>query len=641
MDLRNPVLAILCGGAPAPGINGVISSITIEALNSNCSVLGFFEGFKQLKFGKSMVMSIEFSDVARIHSTGGSLIRTSKQQLTTPLHVENCLRVLQHHRVRYLVTIGGTQTAYSASLLATAARQAGYKLSIIHAPKSIFSDFGFLSTSSGEGIRTVGFSTACEVGTQLVHNFSTDARTMLRWYILVCMGQKAGHLTLGIGKAGAATVTILAEDYQNRTTPLTFNELATTLEGAIYKRRAMNKEYGVACISEGLISCFDPKEMTERFGDIDTAHSELGRHLVIELSKRFAKRTPPIDQTILSRNIGFELRSAPPNASDITLTRDLGFACVRVLMTGGHELVVTLKGGQIVVIPFSSIVDPAHASTQIRMVDTNSLSYQVTQSYSIMLRQPDLQDTGFLQKLARAANMTASEFLLQFQHIAAPMPSFRQSQASYEFMRSAFPGLPGEKAPAGVQSLTQQTQQQLQIAHPASTHIVAPGQPVRKGSDRESISSSPPTQLLHSQQPPQVDVRANSAGTTDPPHPHTTTAAAAAAAAASTSWFQASPIGFGVHMQRLNSNSPAPPPHLLANPETPRTALPSSLTLQPTTPVGSAPFTLSSNTPTTLHPSPPLTTTAASAAAAAAALLSPPAVPKSNGAAPSAGTPGH
>src|SRR5205085_9475008 len=77
----------------------------------------------------------EFNDVTRIYNTGGSLIRTSKQQLSTPAHVDNCLRVLQHHRVRYLVTIGGTQTAYSASLLVSAAAAAKFKLSIVHVPK--------------------------------------------------------------------------------------------------------------------------------------------------------------------------------------------------------------------------------------------------------------------------------------------------------------------------------------------------------------------------------------------------------------------------------------------------------------------------------------------------------------------------
>ena len=61
--------------------------------------------------------------------------------------------------------------------------------------------------------RTFGYSTAREEGMKLVQNFANDARTMLRWYILVCMGQKAGHLSLGIGKAGAATLTLIPEDY--------------------------------------------------------------------------------------------------------------------------------------------------------------------------------------------------------------------------------------------------------------------------------------------------------------------------------------------------------------------------------------------------------------------------------------------
>lgn len=92
------------------GINGVISSVTIEALNHNCSVLGFFEGFKQLKAGRSMVTPLEWDVVTRIYNTGGSMLRTSKQQIKTAQELDNCIRVLQHHRVKYLVTIGGTQT---------------------------------------------------------------------------------------------------------------------------------------------------------------------------------------------------------------------------------------------------------------------------------------------------------------------------------------------------------------------------------------------------------------------------------------------------------------------------------------------------------------------------------------------------
>ena len=39
-------LALLVGGGPAPGINGVISSVTIEAINQGIEVFGFRDGFK-------------------------------------------------------------------------------------------------------------------------------------------------------------------------------------------------------------------------------------------------------------------------------------------------------------------------------------------------------------------------------------------------------------------------------------------------------------------------------------------------------------------------------------------------------------------------------------------------------------------
>ena len=41
-------LALLVGGGPAPGINGVISAVTIEAIEQGIEVIGFRDGFKWL-----------------------------------------------------------------------------------------------------------------------------------------------------------------------------------------------------------------------------------------------------------------------------------------------------------------------------------------------------------------------------------------------------------------------------------------------------------------------------------------------------------------------------------------------------------------------------------------------------------------
>lgn len=42
------VVAIVCGGGPAPGINSVISAVTLEAIKYGWKVLGIYDGFSHL-----------------------------------------------------------------------------------------------------------------------------------------------------------------------------------------------------------------------------------------------------------------------------------------------------------------------------------------------------------------------------------------------------------------------------------------------------------------------------------------------------------------------------------------------------------------------------------------------------------------
>jgi len=46
-----PTLAIMVGGGPAPGINSVIASATIEAINGGLRVIGLRDGFRWLADG--------------------------------------------------------------------------------------------------------------------------------------------------------------------------------------------------------------------------------------------------------------------------------------------------------------------------------------------------------------------------------------------------------------------------------------------------------------------------------------------------------------------------------------------------------------------------------------------------------------
>ena len=79
MNRSREVLVLLVGGGPAPGINGVIASATIEAINSGLQVLGIRDGYRWLAEGDtSHVSELRIEDVSRIHFTGGSILRTSR-----------------------------------------------------------------------------------------------------------------------------------------------------------------------------------------------------------------------------------------------------------------------------------------------------------------------------------------------------------------------------------------------------------------------------------------------------------------------------------------------------------------------------------------------------------------------------------
>jgi len=72
-------LAIVVGGGPAPGINGVISAATVEAVNRDVEVVGILDGFKWLFRGDtSRVIKLTHKNAWPVHSRGGSILRISR-----------------------------------------------------------------------------------------------------------------------------------------------------------------------------------------------------------------------------------------------------------------------------------------------------------------------------------------------------------------------------------------------------------------------------------------------------------------------------------------------------------------------------------------------------------------------------------
>ncbi len=418
MKRNNPqhkhCLAILVGGGPAPGINGVISAAAIESINHGWQVIGIPDGFKWLAAGgKVPAIPLNINDISRIHQRGGSILRTSRENPTQdPRKVKNVVESLLKLGVDRLITIGGDDTAYSSSVVEKATQG---RIHVIHVPKTIDNDLPLPGDVS-----TFGYQTARHVGVEIVQNIMEDAYTTNRWYFIVAMGRKAGHLALGIGKAAGVTLTIIAEEFPQKT--IRTSQVSDILEGAIIKRLAMDKGHGVAIIAEGLAERFDTADEglvtnveKDEHGHIRLAEVDLGKFLKNKVRQQLEAKGIKI--TIVDKDIGYELRCASPIPFDSEYTRDLGYGASKLLQQGVSGAMVTRQGSRITPVYFPDIIDPKTGRTKVRYVNIKNEAYAVAHSYMIRLGLSDFENTAQLNKLAQTAKLTSEQFIQQFSWI--------------------------------------------------------------------------------------------------------------------------------------------------------------------------------------------------------------------------------
>jgi 6-phosphofructokinase len=413
-------LAILVGGGPAPGINSVIGAATIRCALRGFEVVGIHDGFERIMRGDiEHVTPLTIDDVSRIHFRGGSHIGLSRANPTLdPQHLETTVTSLLRLDVSQLVTIGGDDTAYSAMKLE---EKAAGRIRVAHVPKTIDNDLDLPAH-----IDTFGFQTARHLAVDEVKNLMVDALTTNRWYFVITMGRKAGHLALGIGKAAGATVTLIPEEFEGRR--IRMKEMVDTLAGAIIKRASSDHYHGVAVIAEGLVLGIDPEDLTgidmverDDHGNLRISEFNLGEALKAQVLKRL--KAFALKATIVAKNIGYELRCADPIPLDMEYTRDLGYCAAEFLLLGGNAAVITIQGSQFVPVPFPQMLDPASGRPRVRLVDTRSTRYWIARRYMIRLRREDFDDPHELAKLAAAAGISIDRFRSEFEAVVANEPS--------------------------------------------------------------------------------------------------------------------------------------------------------------------------------------------------------------------------
>ncbi len=410
--------AILVGGGPAPGINGVIAAAVLRVRQAGGEILGVRNGFSEIMQGRGDgVHALSGSDVRGIHVRGGAVLGTSRANPTKrPEDLERVVQTLAGLGITRLITIGGDDTAFSAMKVAEYAGARRSPLHVAHVPKTIDNDLDL-----PPHIDTFGFQTARHLGVELVRNLMADARSTGRWYVVVAMGRKAGSLALGIGKAAGAALTLIPEEFAAGGRG-SLDRIADTIVGAIVKRRAQGGRHGLAVLAEGVAESIPEGELHrlgpvehDEHGHIRLAEIDLGRGVRKVVEERL--RALGIATGIVSKDIGYELRCADPVPFDVEYTRDLGYCAAQFLLDGGSGAMVSVQEGRFVPIPFSTMIDPATGRTRVRTVDLTSLRYTVARQYMTRLEQQDFSDSARLAALSGQCAMDPGVFRDRFFYV--------------------------------------------------------------------------------------------------------------------------------------------------------------------------------------------------------------------------------
>ena len=412
-------LAILVAGGPAPGINSVISAATIRGRLEDVDVVGIRDGFEWIMHGQvDRVTPLTIEEVSRIHFRGGSYLGISRANPTVNEdYLENTVVSLLRLGVTQLITIGGDDTLYSAQALA---RRAAGRIRIVHVPKTIDNDLDLPPS-----VDTFGFQTARHHGVEIVKNLMVDAKTTSRWYFVIAMGRKAGHLALGIGKSAGATLTLILEEFAGQR--LRLKTVVDTLVGAVIKRMTSGRRDGVAVLAEGVILGIDPNDLEilkglerDSHDNLRLAEINIGELLKAAVAKRLGEFGLKV--TIAAKNIGYELRCADPIPVDMEYTRDLGYCAARYVMAGGSGAMISMQAGQFVPVPFDRLLDPETGRAKIRLVDIHSSRYRIARRYMLRLRRDDFEDPHELAKFAATAGISLEAFRQGFEYLVEHEP---------------------------------------------------------------------------------------------------------------------------------------------------------------------------------------------------------------------------
>lgn len=335
-------IAINTGGGDAPGLNAVIRSVALSALNRGWEVIGIRRGYEgMLEGAPDSLINLDRKAVRGIMHLGGTILGTTNRG--DPFHypvmrdgqkvpTDVSGRVVSRFAelgIDALVALGGD----GSMRIARALMERGLPR-VIGVPKTIDNDL------RGTNI-TFGFTTAVEITTDALDRLHSTAQAHRRVMVVEVMGRHAGWIALHAGIAGGADVILIPE------VPYILERVYEKIQ----ERYRNGSDFAIVVVSEGAKEA--GSDQVYKLGkDAFKEHAVLGG-IGERLARQIEAATGCESRSVV---LGHLQRGGTPVGYDRLLAQRMGCAAVRYLAETDESGLVAEVAGEIQLIPLENVV---------------------------------------------------------------------------------------------------------------------------------------------------------------------------------------------------------------------------------------------------------------------------------------------